>query len=341
MPSTTHRLLTAAGALAGLLSLTSCAADLDDRLGAEGEACFADTDCRLELVCARALCVPIGEGELPCGDRCPASECVDGQCQGDEPLCGDGVCDDEERGSCPSDCSTQEELTCDQVCEVLAECVDQDPQDCTFDCKDSTENLDADERQEIFECLVALDCEDFFNGGAERCVGDIDGTEPAPDPTPPPDPGPDPGPDPDGQFRFVLIEDGGRLQGDQPGADIDAVSISGPDGVERFASMIQDVEVDDRRNNAPDPGEALGAPDSDCEIKGIVALNGGFIILSFDTSVQPGIFGLGDTIRVYELGQTQCGRFDDDPYSVAISDDLGSFIFIGQGLGSGEFPVRF
>jgi hypothetical protein len=49
----------------------------------------------------------------------------------------------------------------------------------------------------------------------------------------------------------------------------------------------------------------------------------------------------GDTIKVYEVGATLCGRFDDDPFrvSVGVSTDLGTFVEQGEGHGQIEFPV--
>jgi hypothetical protein len=51
----------------------------------------------------------------------------------------------------------------------------------------------------------------------------------------------------------------------------------------------------------------------------------------------------GDSIRVYEIGATQCnGSFDDDPYRVAVSvsDNLGTFVEVGRGgVGTVNIPV--
>ncbi len=54
--------------------LSGCSADLQTRLGAEGEVCAADEDCRAELLCEEGLCVD----EAALGD--PTERLFDGLC---------------------------------------------------------------------------------------------------------------------------------------------------------------------------------------------------------------------------------------------------------------------
>jgi uncharacterized protein YegL len=149
-------------------------------------------------------------------------------------------------------------------------------------------------------------------------------------------------------YRFVAVEDltsPGSGSAEFPGADVDAISVNNAGG-EFFATYVENFEIDPRGNSGSDPNELLGAPDANCEANSgaFTALGGvgNYVIVSFGTQSEDVTIENGNSIKVYELGSTLCGRFDDDPYrvSVSVSDDLGSFIFIGDGgQGSNEVPV--
>ncbi|MEO1271653.1 MAG: hypothetical protein AAFX99_26470 [Myxococcota bacterium] len=133
------------------------------------------------------------------------------------------------------------------------------------------------------------------------------------------------------QYRFVLIEDQSptEREGDSPGSDIDAVSVTS-DGVEFFAVRVEDFSLGGGTNL--DVDQALGAPDSDCEAVNFVSLGGeGYLVVSFGVA-----FESGDAITVYELGPTLCperAQWIDNDYrvSVSVSTDLSDFIEVGEG----------
>ncbi len=150
-----------------------------------------------------------------------------------------------------------------------------------------------------------------------------------------------------GAFRFVLIKDEARsTQGDTPGADIDAIGLIKSNGVEVFAITFSDQSaVSCDSNAACDTAALLGPPDvinnGDCfDSNGVdtslfTSLNEGFAIVSFSGDGNGDqVIENGDAIHVYEVGATECGRFDDDPYSVSVSvsdADNGAFIEVGRG----------
>lgn len=144
-----------------------------------------------------------------------------------------------------------------------------------------------------------------------------------------------------GVARFVLIEDMTPLTaGDAPGVDLDAVSIlKAGGGGEKFATAIEDAQIGGSMNEFKDVSQALGEPDSACKKQNFVSLggkeNGGFVVLSFASENEDVVLENGDSVRVYELGQTFCNNstYDDDPYSVSISvsTNLGTFVEIGEG----------
>jgi hypothetical protein len=154
------------------------------------------------------------------------------------------------------------------------------------------------------------------------------------------------------RYRFVLLEDQtSPVTGEFPGADVDAVELIKAGG-SHFASAVEDANVPADGNAAPDVDQLLGATDAGCDTDPVAftalggADAGGFVIVSFGTAGEDVAIENGDSIKVYELGNTLCGQFDDDPYrvSIGIGNTLGSFTETGVILGGGgdgvnEIPV--
>lgn len=204
---------------------------------------------------------------------------------------------------------------------------------------------------------VGDDCVDGTTEDGSGCTCTLDEEDPQPEVgQPDPEPGqPDATPEVVA-FRFVLVEDQtGNPSGDFPGADIDAISVIKASGDEFFAeSFEEDTDIDCSGNLACDASALLGAPDvvdnGECFGGGapdgsdFTALNGGFVIVQF-SSVTNGEVAIenGDDIHVFEVGATECGRFDDDPFDVSVStsDDVtGVFVELGRGgEGSNIIPV--
>ena len=206
---------------------------------------------------------------------------------------------------------------------------------------------------------VGEDCIDGTTEDGSGCTCTLDEDDPQPAPEPEPDVEADvqPDPTPAVAFRFIMVEDQtGNPSGDFPGADVDAISVIKASGDEFFAeSFEEDTDIScDGPNLACDASALLGAPDvvdgGDCFGGGapdgsdFTALNGGFVIVQF-SSVTNGDVAIenGDDIHVFEVGATECGRFDNDPFDVSVStsDDVtGVFVELGRGgEGNNIIPV--
>ncbi len=143
------------------------------------------------------------------------------------------------------------------------------------------------------------------------------------------------------KYRYILIEDlTDPVGGDAPGADIDAVSVTTANNVEHFAKTIEDFNIGLVGNDYADITQLLGGANSGSEKQNFASLGGvradGYVILGFSTGSSTVEFGSGARVTVYELGSTNCPnkpRWDDDPYSVAVSVSNGrsSFTEIGTG----------
>jgi hypothetical protein len=143
------------------------------------------------------------------------------------------------------------------------------------------------------------------------------------------------------RYQYVLVQDlTDPAAGRSPGADVDAISVIS-DQREVFAVSVEDSQIGQDGNEFADVTELLGPSDSECEVQNFTALGGlragGYVVVGFGNEAIEN----GDTIKVYEVGATLCGRFDDDPFrvSVGVSTDLGTFVEQGEGHGQIEFPV--
>ncbi len=202
------------------------------------------------------------------------------------------------------------------------------------------------------ECICELDSDqtvvDVCIGGEETPQGEPCSCRVVPEDTPPEPP--------QGPVRFVLVQDESPMvSGETPGPDIDAVGLIKRNGTEVFAVNVSShSDVSCQANLACDVQALLGAPDviNDGECFGggnvdtdlFTSLNQGFAIVGFsggDNGDQ--IIENGDSIHVYEIGATACGRFDDEPYSVsiAVSDsDTNAFFTLAVGEGSNPILVQ-
>ena len=157
-------------------------------------------------------------------------------------------------------------------------------------------------------------------------------------------------------FRYIMIvDDSPDPAGNAPGADIDTISLIKADGTEYFAqSVMYDSDFDCDINLACDPDALLGAPDvvadGECFVNGEVdfslftSMNGGIVIVEFSSEENGDVFiENGDSIHVYEIGSTECGRFDNDPFSVSVGTDStpdSEMIALGSGGdGNNIIPV--
>ena len=139
-----------------------------------------------------------------------------------------------------------------------------------------------------------------------------------------------------------VVEDLGDHDEPFPGADVDAVLLHKAKGGTFGMETLEDFETTfDGFSEAPDPTQILGMPDAGCD-----ASSGRFYSIGGVGSYVIGSYGdqnieAGDTIDVIELGSTECGEFDDEPYAVgvAISADGNQFIEIGTASGSAAMLI--
>jgi len=153
-----------------------------------------------------------------------------------------------------------------------------------------------------------------------------------------------------GAYRYVILEDEtDPVAGDFPGADVDAISITDASSAEFFATTVEDFNIGALAlNQATDTNQLLGPNDANCEANSgkFTALGGGaddsYVIVGFSTPDTDVTFDSGTVITIYELGNTLCGQFDDDPYTVSVSasDDRGNAVLVGtQSQGTNSFTV--
>lgn len=157
-------------------------------------------------------------------------------------------------------------------------------------------------------------------------------------------------------YRFVLIEGvSDNVVEPFPGSDIDAVGLIKREdsAVSVWLDSIDEAyEGSGVRNDAASPTAILGAPDADCDAEAIdrfysLGGRGSYIIGNFGSACDPaagatlGCIEDGDSIRVVELGNAECGRYEDDDYDVAVSVSTsdGTFIEVGSATGSAIVPV--
>jgi len=270
---------------------------------------------------ATAACGDASEDACNDDNDCPANAWCNIQEDASE-----GTCRDRVRGSIFGDDDGDD--ACLAACAQLAACAP------SAGCADVTATSLARECDDVCfdprrRALVDAHADDACPAVAEIANEVFDGWYCAPDDTVGGE-----------SYRYVLLEDLSESSptGDTPGADIDAVAID-MDGVEFYASGVEDFEVSGANNNYIDPNELLGPPDSGCMKQNFMSLGGAaagsFMIVSFGRDQT---FGRGDAIVVYELGPTVCPNqptWLDDPVrvGVSISLDLGTFETIGE---SGE-----
>ena len=235
--------------------------------------------------------------------------------------CIDNETDDGEACSCSTDPGPDNEPECgNDVCEE-----GETPDNCSADCEEGGPVCGNDA------------CEEGED--AESCAADCDDDGPI------------------SEARFVLLQDDTpSVTEGTPGSDVDAIGLIKGDGSGEFFAQTLSAESDVscEGNDACDTSALLDAPDvvvggecfggGDVDTNLFTSLNQGFVIVGFsggDNGDQ--IIENGDSIHVYEIGATECGRFDDDPYSVSVgvSDtDTGAFVDLAVGEGSNIIPVE-
>jgi len=121
-------------------------------------------------------------------------------------------------------------------------------------------------------------------------------------------------------YRYVIIFDDSDQTGQHPGADIDGVELVS--ATSSFATRVTDFTAPTDANGAPDPQQAIGAPnggtggahmcDLDSDPEHWYSLEGGWLVVDLGATVQD-----GDELFVYECSGSSGGI--DDPYTVVLS----------------------
>lgn len=223
---------------------------------------------------------------------------------------GTYVCTNDDTGAM---CEDTEDPACTCECVISAECTTDDECDGAKICNAEGACVEP----EGPECTSDAECD----GGTCNAAGIC---EAAP------------------SFRFVLVEDRQTgAGGDYPGADIDSVELVKGDGTIIGAVEVEDFANDSSGNLAADPSQVLGVSDAACDADSgkfyAMGGEGNWMILSYGDAIIEN----GDSIDVVELGSTECGTFDDDSWavSVSVSTDEGSFLELGDGVGSSTIAV--
>ena len=306
-------------------SVLSCGGG-DDLLGAKGEACVIDDDCRQALVCDDRVCREgIGEDSNRSasntsqgGETSNTSDSNSGS-NTSTPTSGSNMTPTDPLSNTPNpNPDPMFSEVCENFCTLLP-CIGFDSDNCLEDCEDS---IASDQDFAAFvECISDFDCEEIDEGEANACFDDFE----------------------DKTFRFVMVEDmsSGGTRG-TPGADLDAIGVN-IDGTEFFATTVEDFNISQGRfddNYASDPFSLIGEPDAGCELENFVSLGGaegdGYVIVGFSNSEEEVRFGSGAVVTVYELGPTLCPErsswFDDDyTVSISVSNARGDFEVVGVG----------
>lgn len=150
-------------------------------------------------------------------------------------------------------------------------------------------------------------------------------------------------PEPDGH-RFLMLVDGTTdVASEYPGADIDAIELIKSDGARIFATTVEDANIPAANNAFADPSQVVGPTDAACnpDSAAFASLGGAdagaYVTVSFGPTTDRSSIQNGDTIRLYELSNDNCGDFGDDvsTVTVALVDGMNFFAELGE-LGPGE-----
>ena len=145
-----HRFLLSVSLL-GVLALAGCGADDASRLGAEGESCFDDLDCREPLFCSSAVCTGSSSGT------------------------SNGSTSETSNGSTTSTSNGDTNngfIGCGAICDVLVDCLDGDldPDECNSGCQVSVSEWTDDEVEDFTECVFESSCPEIIEGQLENCI---------------------------------------------------------------------------------------------------------------------------------------------------------------------------
>ena len=241
-------------------------------------------------------------------------------------VCGAGQCrgvtsaSDTSGGATGGD-GASAQAVCSVFCEQLGACDFSMPESCMDSCLEIALGWSDAARGELLACVVDAACD---LDAIDDCISDVEGQAPGPG----------------SEFRFVLLEDlsDEALDGPSPGSDIDAVSVV-VDGVERFATTVEDFSIGGPNNNNVNVTELLGAPDARCVAENYVSLGGalynGFVIVGFSSGGREVTFRSGDPLTVYELGPSLCPQQPDwvdesVRVGVSVSTSRSNFVEVGE-----------
>lgn len=147
-------------------------------------------------------------------------------------------------------------------------------------------------------------------------------------------------------YRYVRVDDLSNItDGQDPGADIDAIILEKANGTNVFASNVEAFQLGVDVGDNIDPQDALNAPDSvvnytdsfpTCNADaGFVSLGGsGYLVVAMDQNIE-----VGDSVAVIEVGGCDYGGGEAKvemvkvQVSVAAEPDNLHWVTLGQGEG--------
>jgi hypothetical protein len=137
----------------------ACAPGSGSKLGAQGEICYQDDDCRPSLLCERNLCVS-SDGDDNSGNN-------GGSNNGGNNAGNNGFNNSFNNAGLNNVVTSP---TCETTCAHLDACRLTDPDSCVAECRDSLDNLPDRLAQDVLACIEDQSCDELQAGGAEGCV---------------------------------------------------------------------------------------------------------------------------------------------------------------------------
>ena len=168
-------------------SIPGCGDSNSAKLGVEGELCFADDDCRGELICDRGLCRDPDTVSLN-NDVNNFNNSVNNQ-NNDVNNQNNDINNDLNNfnNNVNNDIIEDRLSACKDLCDVIGECFGQFDDDCPEQCFNELERLGDEEFAELYSCFQEASCNQI-----EQCLGEV----------PPPGPDPSPVPNPDDRYAY-------------------------------------------------------------------------------------------------------------------------------------------
>ncbi len=159
-------ILIALSALAALT--TSCTGSRIDKLGAEGELCQIDNDCRSDFVCVCGTCQPLGTTADICGGGNVNNNDPNNDLNNDFNNDNNDFNNDNNDFNNDFNNDNNDDFifeACEDLCDFAEDCFGESVgDDCAEECGQQFQN-----NEDILECFLELSCEELFEDGGQQC----------------------------------------------------------------------------------------------------------------------------------------------------------------------------